>query len=248
MGMAASQVRLLMLTARMHDIEYKAQSIQNAKLQLATQSDEVYKEYLNALDAKTLTIASVDGQVVTANFNNLCGRNAIELAGKDGVNRLGIALYDEKGRLIVTDDMFELYNKFGKGSDPYAFALFALTGKSIDLEDLNEAEYEFMDAESTDALKAYGNDLKDLLNKISSNGNSDAKYEYGDIVTFEDMEREIYTCYPDRNENDTNYKKCMEILNNYKAAEKNFRYKLYRNPENVENIFTRLGNQTLLFV
>ena len=49
MGMAASQARLLTITARMHDIEYQAQSIQNAKIELATQSDEVYQEYLKTL-------------------------------------------------------------------------------------------------------------------------------------------------------------------------------------------------------
>ena len=36
MGMAASQARLLCITARIHDVEYQAQAIQNAKLQLAT--------------------------------------------------------------------------------------------------------------------------------------------------------------------------------------------------------------------
>ena len=56
MGMAASQARLLTITARMHDVEYQAQSIQNAKIQLATQSDQVYQNYLEALDATTLTI------------------------------------------------------------------------------------------------------------------------------------------------------------------------------------------------
>ena len=42
MGLAASQLRLLSLTARIHDVEYQAQMIQSAKLQLAIQEDEVY--------------------------------------------------------------------------------------------------------------------------------------------------------------------------------------------------------------
>ena len=45
MGMAASQARLLQITARMHDIEFKAQSIEDAKISLATQRDELYKDY-----------------------------------------------------------------------------------------------------------------------------------------------------------------------------------------------------------
>ena len=34
MGLAASQARLLSLTARMHDIEYKAQKLEAQKLQM----------------------------------------------------------------------------------------------------------------------------------------------------------------------------------------------------------------------
>lgn len=72
--MAASQARLLTITARMHDVEYKAQSIQNAKIQLSTQSDQVYQEYLEALDATTLTVDDINGNTITANFNNLVGK------------------------------------------------------------------------------------------------------------------------------------------------------------------------------
>ena len=60
MGMAASQARLLCITARIHDVEYQAQSIQNAKTQLATLSDAAYQEYLRELDDTTLTINSLD--------------------------------------------------------------------------------------------------------------------------------------------------------------------------------------------
>ena len=35
MGMSASQVRLLSLTSRMHDLEFQAQAIQYTKLDLA---------------------------------------------------------------------------------------------------------------------------------------------------------------------------------------------------------------------
>ena len=60
MGMAASQARLLSITARQHDVEYKAQAIQHAKIQLATQQDQVYQEYQAALDAATLTLTAID--------------------------------------------------------------------------------------------------------------------------------------------------------------------------------------------
>ena len=121
MGMAASQARLLTITARMHDVEYKAQSIQNAKIQLATQSDQVYNDYLEALNASTLTITDVNKNVITANFNNLCGKNAIESGNQ-------YALRDSYNRLIVPDDIEGAYHAFIEegGDDPYLFAMWMM--------------------------------------------------------------------------------------------------------------------------
>ena len=50
MGMSSSQVRLLALTARLHDVEFQAQSIQHSKMQLADSADAAYNEYVAALD------------------------------------------------------------------------------------------------------------------------------------------------------------------------------------------------------
>ena len=50
MGLSSSQARLLSLTGRMHDIEYKAQHLEAQKLQMANESAHVYKEYENALN------------------------------------------------------------------------------------------------------------------------------------------------------------------------------------------------------
>ncbi len=60
MGLSSSQARLLNLTARMHQIEYKAARLEAMKLQMANESTRVYEEYLDALDKtklqkKTLT-------------------------------------------------------------------------------------------------------------------------------------------------------------------------------------------------
>ena len=124
MGMAASQARLLTITARIHDVEYAAQAIQSAKIQLATQSDQVYQNYLEALDATTLTLKNYDGERVAANFNNLCGINRID-------SMYAYSLYDEKGLLIVPEDIYEGYQNFLKDgsdlkNDPYAFAMYML--------------------------------------------------------------------------------------------------------------------------
>ena len=50
MGLASSQARLLQLTTRMHQIEYKAAKLEAEKLQMANESKRVYDEYNAALE------------------------------------------------------------------------------------------------------------------------------------------------------------------------------------------------------
>ena len=50
MGLSSSQARLLNLTSRMHQIEYKAAKLEAEKLQMANESRQVYNEYQEALE------------------------------------------------------------------------------------------------------------------------------------------------------------------------------------------------------
>ena len=59
MGLSASQARLLNLTARMHDIEYKAQNLEAQKLQMANESRQVYQEYENALNKQKVQFKQI---------------------------------------------------------------------------------------------------------------------------------------------------------------------------------------------
>ena len=124
MGMAASQGRLLALTARLHDVEFEAQSIQQAKLALADQEDAVYQKYLNALDATCITGVMMQGTTqatVPATFQNLCG--GWENTLLKGSGNLAYGLVNQKtGKLYVTEDVYEGYKNYG-GKDADAFAL-----------------------------------------------------------------------------------------------------------------------------
>lgn len=60
MGMAASQARLLTITARLADNELKSQTINNAKMRLATQSSQASENYINALNNATMKFSSYD--------------------------------------------------------------------------------------------------------------------------------------------------------------------------------------------
>lgn len=122
MGMAASQARLLTLTARIHDVEYQAQMIQNAKLNLAIKQDEAYRRYTDALDAQSLTFKTDSGKTIAANFNNLCGKASINNdLSRNYVFRTNSGnLKDDL--LILPDEVYDAYQAYN-GNDPYEFAM-----------------------------------------------------------------------------------------------------------------------------
>ena len=78
MGMAASQVRLLALTDRLHDVELKAQQILAQKLALGTQKDALYNTYCDKLEATNYMVAFINKNdagakmYLDATYNNLC--------------------------------------------------------------------------------------------------------------------------------------------------------------------------------
>ena len=173
MGMAASQARLLFLTARMHDIEYEAQAIQNAKIQLSTQSDEVYAAYNAALEDETLTLQTDNGKIA-ATFNTLCGVGATSSA--NGKRYVLINNYDDT--VIVPDAVGKKYDEF-MGSDispkdRYTFALYAL-GVNIDnnedLENIEQEAYNKSSAKqsSTSEVAEKYNRALELLKQLATN-------------------------------------------------------------------------------
>ena len=208
MGMAASQARLLCITARIHDVEYQAQSIQNAKIQLATQSDQAYKEYLEALDATTLTIkTSQNGEVnkIAANFNNLCSKNKVNAATSDTF----YAIFNNRNQLIVEDDVYEAYKSYNQKGDAYGFAFYMIGDEKIQNSMGNQdgnkslAQDAQKVAERNVAKNLYANDklpanLKNyyeaLLELVGTEDILDTSKIQNDTKAMEDYE-ELYTIF-----------------------------------------------------
>ena len=68
--MSATQTRLLALTSRMNDLEYKAENIANIKIRLADESDKIAQKYTEALGKQKYSITSyATGQPVTSELN-----------------------------------------------------------------------------------------------------------------------------------------------------------------------------------
>ena len=127
MGMAASQANLLTLTSRLHDIEYKAQNIESQKIALATQKDELYQTYCDALDKTKIQVAfnnanGIGNNYVDASFATVCTYNE---------NRTKqYAIRDSQtGKVIVDSDVYNTYTQ-GCFSDKYSFA-WAMMGMGL---------------------------------------------------------------------------------------------------------------------
>ena len=198
MGMAASQARLLSITARIHDVEFQAQSIQHAKIQLATQSDQVYQKYLEALDDATLTLTSIDADsgvktTLPATFNNLCSKK--KLLAADGNN---YALKNRDGRLIVEPDVMEAYKlfkskDFGYENSAYMFALYMSGASEADIRTMRAVEESIFQTHKDDA----GNeDLKAMHDKLLELNKSDNVYDTTNFYgTDETVEPEVIKEY-----------------------------------------------------
>lgn len=123
MGMSASQARLLTITSRLHDVEFKAQNVQAQKIALATRKDEVYRNYTNALDATKYQVMVMDNATgytsyVEANYKNCCTYN------ENMVKQY--ALRDNQtGKIMVSNEIADAYDTYG--NDKYAFA-YAMMG------------------------------------------------------------------------------------------------------------------------
>ena len=161
--MSASQARLLAITARIHDVEFQAQSIQNAKLQLATQQDQVYQEYLDALDATTLTYKTSEGYVA-ANFNNMCD--------KGNITDNSIMLRNANGALIVPQEIYDGYKNFLKSGyfdSAYQFAIFMIDGQNSKNVRYNNAATEESLNPGIDNLKEAENTAYHMLKDDETN-------------------------------------------------------------------------------
>lgn len=101
MGLAASQARMLFITARKNDVEFSQMKIANNKISLSRDSERLSDEYNRALNARKLTWA-VDGSATSTNavdltYNLLMTPNTTNQSGQ-------YILTDFNNRVVLSDD------------------------------------------------------------------------------------------------------------------------------------------------
>ena len=108
MGMAASQARLLSITARLTNNENTGQSISYSKQRLADQTQQITNEYNEALSATKLTVLTgfngADANYTDISYNLMTGLQMAE-------NVKQYVVTDTKGRILVTKDIAEAYER-----------------------------------------------------------------------------------------------------------------------------------------
>ena len=99
MGLAASQGRLLSLTARNHDLVYEAQQISQQRLFLADATKEAADKYNEKMNNKVMK-AVVNGNTQPLTYD--------VLTTQDPFMGLGMRLVDKNGNIVIPDESIEV--------------------------------------------------------------------------------------------------------------------------------------------
>lgn len=131
MGMSSSQARLLNLTSRMHQIEYKAAKLEAEKLQMANESRRAYEDYLFVKEQTSVQVGllAADGSrtYVNTTLAMLEGRTDYKIAKP-------LYLQDvESGKIMVSKATQDKYNLGNSGvvGDLQSFMNNAGLSKSV---------------------------------------------------------------------------------------------------------------------
>lgn len=136
MGMAASQGRLLMMTARLSNNEFEQQCVAYSKQRLADDSLDANDRYLDAMNAtKYQIITGYNGTNATfenVTYNQLTGFNHVAV-GKQYI------VSDNQGRIVVSDKLAQAFEG-GNGDYNKFLAKMGITQCDIDITDEENAE------------------------------------------------------------------------------------------------------------
>ncbi len=110
MGMAASQARLLSITARLSNNENTSEDVAYAKQRLADQTHQITNEYNEALKATKLTmLTGFNG--AEANYEDISYSGITGLRMAESTKQYVVT--DKRGRILVTESIADAYERSG---------------------------------------------------------------------------------------------------------------------------------------
>ncbi len=164
MGMAASQARLLTITARLADNELRSQTINNAKMRLATQSSQASENYVNALNNATLKFSNYDstGAALTQDLTY----NALTAYSSYNTQ---YGLVNSSGQILVSEEEAAMYAQSNGNLNAYLqkHGLEYTTTYFDELGDMkNEAYPEPFNIIDAETMKSYYENYNSYENSI----------------------------------------------------------------------------------
>lgn len=113
MGLSASQSRLLALTSRMSDLEFRSQQIANAKVELSNESNAASKAYTEALDKQSLKVFSGLNDSGEAVYEDATAYNLTHYDGSSYISSIQRFIKNAAGAMIVDKKIADAYNSSG---------------------------------------------------------------------------------------------------------------------------------------
>ena len=193
MGMSSSQARLLTLTSRLHSIEISAQKIEAEKLRLANNSNRVYENYLNKLEATKLQYRALqaDGTLTYKDATLNAMENGIIGNWGGETSKDILFMQTQEGKILVTPAVAAKYGLTSTGTETRDLDTFVheTTGKNKAERDVMKPEAKYrqekhmVDKEVDDTTKI--KDFTRVANKQTQAPSFNSSHNYNPVANIE---------------------------------------------------------------
>lgn len=178
MGMAASQARLLSITARLTDNENTGQNLSQSKMRLADRTQQINSDYMSALGATKLTVLTgfngSSPSYTDISYSLMTGYDTVAL-GKQYV------VTDTNGRVLVTRRQEEAFKR-GNGDLNIFLADLGYSQADVNTKITHSNEADMTGAEKETAQKIH--EAWDAYLTSVGKGFGDEEHDDGTNVTF----------------------------------------------------------------
>lgn len=186
MGLAASQGRMLCLTARKNDLIYEGQQISQQRLALADKQALIATEYTDAMNNKIMQAVAPDGTTQQLTFD--------VLTSQDPFTGLSMRIVDSNGNIVVPNKEVTMTVKQDDNEETF------------DLSNVNTFIEKYMNGWDEENInKAKGMDISRLVSFYNETADADNKvnvsHSYSHLMSGNENER---FCY-DENVSDPQY-------------------------------------------
>ena len=193
MGMSSSQARLLTLTSRLHSIEISAQKIEAEKLRLANDSNRVYENYLNKIEATKLQYKALqaDGTLTYKDATLNAMENGIVGNWGDETSKDVLFMQTQEGKILVTPAVAAKYGLTSTATENRDLDTFVheTTGKNkserdvMRLDPVYRQEKHMVDKEVDDTTKVL--DFTKVANVQTQAPSFSSSHNYNPVANVE---------------------------------------------------------------